>query len=1207
MYNPPAPQTLAALRGLAAGGSGGGGPGDGGGTVLRFDAAGSDSSSALPSAGLLFGHQLLFTVHYGVGFTSLFGGSDEERTAKQFGIGGYQLQVRYGNAGGMTTPAFTGGDSSGRGGDVVSGGGGAQDVAVWNQRFSLPLQDMQSPIELFLIDTEAAARNTDPKDGAYLIGGVMLAPPDVQWNASDGSIATEQTWRAYRGDHVRLAVTTFERRRGGEGGSSSHAAIIAHNESVRSSMGHSSASHLEDRELEDLSLCVSWEVVLASQLQNHLNDGHHGDDDDDVAEEADPLAPVPIQRNGEVKPAGVLTSRLGGGGGGGSDRGSSIPVSNGGNSSVAAAGQQQLQSYDVDITFEIDRIDQYPATSLVSNKQKSSSVLFCMARRSDGDCSDYVALRQRHNDNAAQDGSSAYGLHRFDQVEDTGRTCTMICRIPYPSSSSGGDDDDESQRVIQLLVCESEEEVHNNAPRDNGDDSDDDDAQQEGAALRVVASTSLLFTALAPRGSATFVLDSLDDDNNEENRQQQRPYGELCVNWQVTPVLDEQTSWAQAQRLLFPATSSSGGGGEEYSEGARAATCGNDLTPQSIDSDVLCVTVVRGIDLRRAPLGGEQRTNHSHTSEHAARHKLSRPLVAVAVGPLLASTPIATIPESQLLLHPRAPCNVIWDQELIFPFPTTNLPRRTLVELILQQDHEIVSIGALSLQDALERSKILTNVRGGVVEGFEVVPLLQEGHIGALGHILARWRYIAHDQLALQQRQQGRSKSTETPDPYVDGEEDQHSSSHLPHNNNDNSTPVKQRLASSSPRATDVLSALRSSPPPGAQPSPRRVSTSSPQLHPTAVTPNTSFAADGGSQRRQSPGSSITSSPPVVHLSRRRLSVDAITSPIQSFEHDDGHGEVVAGGRTSAQSALHEHEAPHNEAIMSNGEFSAQRRRVSSHDNASHEDQRHVELTENDEAEDERLPSQDPRMDSYHVRGDVVHSDDDDDNDNHAPAPEPRPKLVFRVRTGQDGRPQVAFYDPSTTTSTSATPTHLETETKHQQGDADYVEGGIVPPVNGPYHFSSEGLQWSSHLHRVARTTGDTDDAIEDADIVKDPAQLLREELEIRNRMGGMRQHHLNRSALGKPFPAQPWYPPGESKDESHVPVSRRESQRKQLDAIVELTMKSRFVAHQSAARENRGNMGAMSTAVSHDVSRSTSVQQNIVSGLRPHGMHFAN
>jgi hypothetical protein len=1130
MYNPPAPQTLAALRGLT-GSSLGGGPGDGGGMVLRYDATGSDSSSAMPSAGMLFGHQLLFTVHYGLGFASLLSeasprdGNQQQAALGNYGVGGFQLQVRYGNAGGMTTPAFAGG-----GGGNNNSQQGAHDVAVWNQRFSLPLQDMQSPIELFLIDTDAAARNTDPKDGAYLIGGVMIAPPDVQRHAMDGSIATEQTWKAYRGDHVNFPVTTFERRR-------------STTDLTQDSAGSAAEGRLDDG--EELCLCVSWEVVLASQLQDHA-------DITDCEEEADLFAPVPIQRNGDVKPPAPPRET-------GSERGSSIPASAAGSSSAAAT------KYEVEVTFEVERIDRYPSSD-TNSKFNPSSALFCMARRCDGECSDYVALRQRSPH--AGDGGG-YGMYRFDSVEDTGRTCTLTCRIPAPT------DVDEALRVIQLLVCET----------DNTDvDEDHSGANKadvhEGAALRVVASTSLLFTALAPRGSATFVLDLLADDEDgdgEAEEQQQRPYGELCVNWQVTPLQDEQMSWNQAQRLLFPSASS----GEECGEAVAAS--GNDLTPQSIDSDVLCVTIVRGIDLRRAPLGGELAHNNN-----AVARKLSRPLVAVAVGPLLASTPIATIPEAQLLLHPRAPCNVVWDQELIFPFPSTNVPRRTLVELILQQDHEIISIGALSLQDALERSKVLTNVRGGVVEGFEVVPLLQEGHIGALGHILVRWRYIAHDQLALQVRNRGRSKSTETAAndetaPLENqGHDDVGAAVVVP-----TATPVKQRLASASPsRTTEALAALRSSPPPTAQPSPRRVSTGSPQLQ----TPNDSFAG-GSSPRRASPGGSLHTSPPpaVMQMSPRRRSVDSCgaPSPIQALQQTENDVAVERGGGLVSPQQYEWSEQVHRNG--GEGATSGVERCGDDVAGASEPCDR------NDEDREVRpVSSHGP-----------PHSDDDASPNTSVAGPEPR-KLVFRVRTGQDGRPQVAFYDPATC-SAPASPIRADT-TMPQREEAPNGEG-VIPPLNGPYHFTRDVSQWSSELHRAAappRGGPTATDCVDDADIVKDPAQLLREELEVRNRLGSMKQAPFSR-ALGKVFPDQPWYPPGESKDELHVPASRRESQRKQLDAIVELTLKSRFVAHQSAARENRGMLSA---AVSHDVSRSTSVQQNqlgVMGGLRPHGMHFAN
>jgi hypothetical protein len=1134
MYNPPAPQTLAALRGLTGSSLGiGGGPGDGGGMVLRYDATGSDSSSAMPSAAMLFGHQLLFTVHYGLGFASLLSeepprDGNQQQAPGNYGVGGFQLQVRYGNAGGMTTPAFAGGGGGGNSNNNSQQG--ARDVAVWNQRFSLPLQDMQSPIELFLIDTDAAARNTDPKDGAYLIGGVMIAPPDVQRHAMDGSIATEQTWRAYRGDHVNLPVTTFERRK------------QSNTDVTQDSAGSATGGRLDDG--EELCLCVSWEVVLASQLQDHV-------DHTDCEEEADLFAPVPIQRNGDVKPPAPPRQT-------GSERGSSIPASAAGSSAAAPT------KYEVEITFEIDRIDRYPSSD-TNSKFNPSSALFCMARRSDGECSDYVALRQRSHH--AGDGGG-YGMYRFDTVEDTGRTCTLTCHIPAPA------DDDEALRVIQLLVCETDNtevgEDHRGA--NEGD-------VHEGAALRVVASTSLLFTALAPRGSATFVLDSLADDEDgdgeaeKQQQHQQRPYGELCVNWQVTPLQDEQTSWTQAQRLLFPSTSS----GEECGEVVAAS--GNDLTPRSIDSDVLCVTIVRGIDLRRAPLGGELTHNNN-----AAARKLSRPLVAVAVGPLLASTPIATIPESQLLLHPRAPCNVVWDQELIFPFPATNIPRRTLVELILQQDHEIISIGALLLQDALERSKVLTNVRGGVVEGFEVVPLLQEGHMGALGHILVRWRYIAHDQLALQARNRGRSKSTETS--ANDEDENQGHDDVGAADLGPTATPVKQRLASASPsRTTEALSALRSSPPPTAQPSPRRVSAVSPQQQ----TPNDSFAG-GSSPRRASPGASLhTSTPPaVMQMSPRRRSVDSCgaPSPMQALQlTEDDVAVQQGGGLVSPQ-----HDESEQVYRGSGGGAKSGVQRSADVAGASEPYDR-----ENEDREVEAVSSHAP-----------LHSDDEDASPNTSvAAPEPR-KLVFRVRTGEDGRPQVAFYDPATC---SAPASPIRTDTTMQQREEAANGEGVIPPLNGPYHFTRDVSQWSSELHRGAaapRGGAAATDCVDDADIVKDPAQLLREELEVRNRLGSMKQPPFSR-ALGKVFPDQPWYPPGESKDELHVPASRRESQRKQLDAIVELTLKSRFVAHQSAARENRGMLSA---AVSHDVSRSTSVQQNqlsVMGGLRPHGMHFAN
>jgi hypothetical protein len=151
----------------------------------------------------------------------------------------------------------------------------------------------------------------------------------------------------------------------------------------------------------------------------------------------------------------------------------------------------------------------------------------------------------------------------------------------------------------------------------------------------------------------------------------------------------------------------------------------------------------------------------------------------------------------------------------------------------------------------------------------------------------------------------------------------------------------------------------------------------------------------------------------------------------------------------------------------------------------------------------------------------------------------PRPIFVFRARANPFGNVSLKIFTPRED--------NIEEPDRLEAKETAAEEENAVP-VNGPKSestlFGGEPTSWRTGA------SGTADDAF-----LKEveARQLLVEELDVRLRNN---QQYTKTKQTTIP---QPWYPPGESKDETHIPKDRRESERRHLEAIHHLRMLSQI------------------------------------------------
>lgn len=963
MSNPPPPRTLQELRRMDPNSS----------CAPLFPAA-QRTESQTPSS--IAGPHLLFTAHQGSGFTS---GSD------------YQLQIRYGSVEGMTRAAPVDGAGCG--------------LVQWDEAFQLPLQDFDTPVELFVIDA-----NTTKLD--YVVGGVMLAPPV---RGSDDTKA----WSRFRGDHVDLCVTSFDRLHGSEA----------------------------EKEQERLSICVSWEVM---QLPADAT--------------ASPHRPSTVPQSADV----------------------SLDA-------VGSRAEEGVSAESVRVTFDVLRVVVYSsaAQSLLSHPP---DVMYCMARTDSGECSDYVAL------GLSQDEVSTATLLTYDHTQDTGR-CFAIESTRMPASGSS------AHHTVHLLVCSSDE---------------DNQLVEEGSSLRVVGCTTLTYAPLASHGTATYVLDTpRTDEFCSERDGTAAPYGEVVVQWTVS-------------------VESSGGASDSAGNAAHRQpdfyddTCAILATHDSsanthqapLDHDILSVVVVRGIDLRKPS-----------ASRSWGTEKLVAPQVTIAVESLAATTP-PVHPKTSAPRPSQAPCNVVWNQELLFHLPNYSI-FHGVVEVSLEERGEVVSVGEFGIRDRIAALQQCLDSEGSA-EGFEVVPLTQAGFTGSLGHVLVRWKYVRHN-LTFARAEKWKSQGVQASPQRVHQEDDEEE-------NKSECSPSSPSLMPR-PHTRSADAPLR------------RLSVESPRREEEPVEPSSTAW-----QHPDSPGASVMG----VLVPAAEMSSAADTASATGHTAPPRNTQQSPSTATSRRAASITDADANEEAFEEIGKIEEDSDVASA---ATPTPWVTNETPVEDDAASAPLviPSSSPRdaaavasrqrTKQYDALPSVVGS-----------MPE-MPKLRFCIRPAPDGKPRVAFFESTDTAATAPQPAEMKA-TDHDSNTTEPV----VPPVNGPGVRTSsevhEAHEWSSEIV-AASAVGDVSVSIL-RDQEDEARRLIREELEVQYKAG----RRGDSSLIRRPFQPQPWYPPGESKDETHVPVSRRESERKQLDAIVELKLKSRFV-HQSVARQQRHL---------NDVSRSTSL-----------------
>ena len=213
------------------------------------------------------------------------------------------------------------------------------------------------------------------------------------------------------------------------------------------------------------------------------------------------------------------------------------------------------------------------------------------------------------------------------------------------------------------------------------------------------------------------------------------------------------------------------------------------------------------------------------------------------------------------------------------------------------------------------------------------------------------------------------------------------------------------------------------------------------------------------------------------------------------------------------------------------------------------------ESSRNGDAEASLPPPSKPESRSVTPQG---AADDDDDAHRQVSLQPARPPSFRAVSTAAGSSSRVVsirFFPP-----TGPAPPE-ETINSDSTGVAERAR----PAENAP-------LSESSLYNGVASAWNDVPEIVMAADAQQredESKHLLLEELDIDIR-GGKRRQQNRRQPL--PYPA-PWYPPGQSSVESHIPLSRRESERRLLDEITVL----QILAQRSTSTNGGGEQNGVS------------------------------
>lgn len=219
--------------------------------------------------------------------------------------------------------------------------------------------------------------------------------------------------------------------------------------------------------------------------------------------------------------------------------------------------------------------------------------------------------------------------------------------------------------------------------------------------------------------------------------------------------------------------------------------------------------------------------------------------------------------------------------------------------------------------------------------------------------------------------------------------------------------------------------------------------------------------------------------------------------------------------------------------------------------------------------------------------------------DDEPAEPKP-PQFIFSIRKGADGVPQFRVLPRSQHVAEEMKRTD-DFDTSPARGWSTPAEEGapgpdgtttsegaanITPHTNGPQSSQNNNMygsvisQWDHERSYGGQNLNDAGKRMQAA------REQLQEELEVTFRSG--RQRGLLRN-LKPAWVQAPWYPPGESKDETHVPMSRRESERRQLDAIVELMLKQRALEMERSKSHSAAGAATAGTTDGRSVSNAQS------------------